>query len=99
MAQSQTERVVTELERTGSLGKSEGERILSELRATREKAQSRAEQEAGRLDRFIDSRIEVVLNRINIPSRSDIERLNNSIDVLTSKVEALINRQDRGGSR
>ena len=49
------------------------------------------------LDRFIENRIEDVLNRVNIPSRSDIERLNRSVDILTAKVEALLNRQ-RGGN-
>ena len=49
------------------------------------------------LDRFIESRIEDVLNRVNIPSRSDIERLNRSVDLLTTKVDALLSRQ-RGGN-
>ena len=49
------------------------------------------------LDRFIENRIEYVLNRVNIPSRSDIERLNRSVDVLTAKVDALLARQ-RGGN-
>ena len=51
------------------------------------------------LDRFIESRIEDVLNRVNIPSRSDIERLNRSVEVLTAKVEALVNRSERGAAR
>jgi poly(hydroxyalkanoate) granule-associated protein len=99
IAQSQTEMLITQLERTGNLGQREAERLLTELRTAREKAQGRAEQEAGRLDRFIESKIEDVLNRVNIPSRSDIERLNQSVDVLTAKVEALVGRQERGGSR
>ncbi|HEV3234716.1 MAG TPA: phasin family protein [Candidatus Dormibacteraeota bacterium] len=99
IAQSQAEFLVTQLERTGNIGQREAERLLSELRSTREKAQGRAEQEAGRIDRFIEGKIEDVLNRINIPSRSDIERLNHSVDVLTAKVEALVSRQERGGSR
>ncbi|GAC1334638.1 MAG: hypothetical protein NVSMB17_16540 [Candidatus Dormibacteria bacterium] len=49
------------------------------------------------LDRFIESRIEYVLNRVNIPSRSDIERLNRSVDLLTTKVDALLSRP-RGGN-
>jgi len=69
------------------------ERVLRELRSARGKAQERAQQEADRLDRFIESRIEDVLNRVNIPSRSDIERLNQSVDLLTSKVEALLSRE------
>ena len=49
--------------------------------------------EGDRLDRFIESRIEDVLSRLNIPSRSDIERLNASVDLLSAKVDALLSRQ------
>ena len=99
IAQSQAEVLVTQLEKTGSIGQREADRLLTELRRTREKAQGRAEQEAGRFDRFIESKIEDVLNRINIPSRSDIERLNASVDMLTAKVESLVSRHERGGTR
>ncbi len=99
LATSQADRIVGELVRTGSLGQREAERLLGELRTTSERAQGRAQQESARLDRFIESRIEDVLNRVNIPSRSDIERLNNSVDLLTAKVEALVGKPERGGSR
>jgi poly(hydroxyalkanoate) granule-associated protein len=98
MATSQADRLVGELVRTGNLGQREAERLLRELRSASEKAQGRAQQESARLDRFIEGRIEDVLNRVNIPSRSDIERLNHSVDLLTAKVEALVGRQDRGGT-
>jgi poly(hydroxyalkanoate) granule-associated protein len=87
------ERLVGDLVRTGQLGQREAERLLRELSIARERAQGRAQIEADRLDRFVEGRIEDVLNRINIPSRSDIERLNTSVDLLTRKVEALISRQ------
>jgi poly(hydroxyalkanoate) granule-associated protein len=102
LAQSQTERLVGELVKTGDIGQREAERLVNELRAAGERAQGRAEVEAGRLDRFIEGRIEDVLNRVNIPTRTDIERLNSSVEVLTAKVEALVSRQaaeGRGGSR
>jgi poly(hydroxyalkanoate) granule-associated protein len=94
------ERLVGELVKTGQLGQREAERLLKELTVARERAQGRAQVEADRLDRFLESRIEDILNRINIPSRSDIERLNHSVDLLTRKVEALISRQqaDRGAA-
>ena len=95
-ATSQVDRIVADLVRTGNLGQREAERILGELRSTPERAHGRAQQESARLDRFIESRIEDVLSRVNIPSRSDIERLNHSVDMLTAKVEALVSRQDRG---
>jgi poly(hydroxyalkanoate) granule-associated protein len=99
LATSQADRIIAELVRTGNLGQREAERLLGELRSASERAQGRAQQESARLDRFIESRIEDVLNRVNIPSRSDIERLNNSVDVLTAKVEALVGSKDRGGAR
>jgi poly(hydroxyalkanoate) granule-associated protein len=98
LATTQADRLLGELVRTGNLGQREAERLLGELRSASEKAQGRAQQESARLDRFIEGRIEDVLNRVNIPSRSDIERLNHGVDVLTAKVEALVGRQDRGGS-
>ena len=64
--------------------------------AHRERAQLRAQQESERVDHFIERRIEDVLNRVNIPSRSDIERLNRSVETLTRKVETLIAREARG---
>jgi poly(hydroxyalkanoate) granule-associated protein len=97
MGRAQAERLVGELVKTGNLGQREAERLLSELRAASERAQGRAQSAADGLDRFIENRIEDVLNRVNIPSRSDIERLNRSVDLLTSKVEALLNRHERSG--
>jgi poly(hydroxyalkanoate) granule-associated protein len=100
LAATQADRLVSELVRTGSLGQREAERLLGELKAASDRAQGRAQQESARLDRFIEGRIEDVLNRVNIPSRSDIERLNASVEVLTAKVEALVSRGARsGGSR
>ncbi|HEV3231343.1 MAG TPA: phasin family protein, partial [Candidatus Dormibacteraeota bacterium] len=95
LAQSQADKLVSELVRGGQIGQREAERLLGEVRGARERAGDRAQQEADRLDRFVESRIEDILNRVNIPSRSDIERLNQSVDVLTRKVEALLSRQDR----
>lgn len=93
----QAERLVGELVKTGNLGQREAERLVNEVRGAGERAQGRAQSAADGLDHFIESRIEVVLNRINIPSRSDIERLNQSVNALTAKVETLLNRHERSG--
>ena len=71
---------------------------LGGLGNAKTRAGQRAQVEADRIDRFLESRIEDVLNRINIPSRSDIERLNRSVDVLTHKVETLLARQTEARS-
>ncbi|MFN2466402.1 MAG: phasin family protein [Candidatus Dormibacteria bacterium] len=78
-------------------GQREAERLLSELRGAGGRAQGRAASAAGGFDKFIEGRIEIVLNRVNIPSRSDIERLNRSVDLLTAKVDALLGRHERSG--
>jgi len=66
-----------------------------QLLHTKTQAGQRAQREADRLDRFLEQRIEDILNRLNIPSRSDIDRLNRSVDVLTRKVETLLARDAR----
>lgn len=97
IGRAQAERLVGELVKTGNLGQREAERVVSEVRGASERAQGRAQSAADGLDHFIESRIEVVLNRINIPSRSDIERLNQSVTGLTTKVETLLSRHERSG--
>jgi poly(hydroxyalkanoate) granule-associated protein len=96
LGRAQAERLVGELVKTGNLGQREAERLVSELRAASGRAQDRAQSASAGFDRFLESRIEDVLNRVNIPSRSDIERLNRSVDVLTAKVDALLGRHERG---
>ncbi|MGI8609739.1 MAG: phasin family protein [Candidatus Dormibacteria bacterium] len=98
LGRAQAERLVGELVKTGNLGQREAERLLNDLRARSERAQGKAQSAAGGLDRFIEDRIEDVLNRVNIPSRSDIERLNRSVDVLTGKVEMLLKSHERNGN-
>jgi poly(hydroxyalkanoate) granule-associated protein len=94
---AQAERLVGELVRTGNLGQREAERLVTEMRGVSERAEGRAQSAADGLDRFIESRIEVVLNRVNIPSRSDVERLKRSVEILTNKVETLLSRHERIG--
>jgi poly(hydroxyalkanoate) granule-associated protein len=97
LGRAQAERLVGELVKTGNLGQREAERLLKEVRSAGGRAQGRAQSAADGLDRFLESRIEDVLNRVNIPSRSDIERLNRSVDLLTTKVDALLSRHERSG--
>lgn len=97
LAATQADRLLSELVKTSGLGQREAERLIGELKAASDRAQGRAQQESARLDRFVEGRIEDVLNRVNIPSRSDIERLNSSVDLLTAKVEALLARQAKAG--
>ena len=73
------------------------EQVTSMVQAPFGIGRTQAERLVGDFDRFVENRIEDVLNRVNIPSRSDIERLNRSVDVLTAKVEALLSRQERSG--
>jgi hypothetical protein len=52
------------------------------------------ERRRGELETIVDAAIEQALNRLAIPSRRDVERLNRRIDELTRRVESL-----NGGSR
>ena len=85
------ELVTTLVQAPVGMGRAQAERLVGELVKSQGKAQSAADG----FGRFIENRIEDVLNRLNIPSRSDIDRLHRSVDLLTAKVEALLNRHER----
>lgn len=85
------ELVTTLVQAPVGMGRAQAERLVGELVKSQGKAQSAADG----FDRFIENRIEDVLNRLNIPSRSDIDRLHRSVDLLTTKVEALLKKHER----
>ena len=83
----------------GEVAESDVYKMVNDLRA-----KGRVDEEASRQARrsmaekaslaFEDS-VEVILNRLNVPSRSDIEELSHKITQLTEKIQAL--KKQSGG--
>jgi poly(hydroxyalkanoate) granule-associated protein len=82
LAQEEIEDFVNKLVERGEIAEADGKKLLSDVVERRKKDAKRAENE-------LDKRVEDVLARMNIPTKSEIEALGAKITALTRKVEEL----------
>jgi poly(hydroxyalkanoate) granule-associated protein len=79
LAQEEAEAFIHKLIEKGELAEKDGRDLMKDLR---EKRRKKAEEE-------IDKRITVLIERMNIPTKSDIETLSQKINDLSKKVDHL----------
>lgn len=82
LAQDELEEFVNRLIERGEIAEKDGRKLLNEIREKRKKQAERAEEE-------INRRVEAVLERMRVPTKADIEALNEKIAALAKKVEEL----------
>lgn len=86
MLEEETEQLVDRLAEKGQKAEKEGKGLVRERLETRRKE---AEKQAEQVQEQVDERIETVLNRMNLPSKTDVRDLNRQISQLSKKVDAL----------
>jgi len=73
--------------------------LIDELRTRsneREKVVAEARRNAvNKAGMALEESVEVILNRLNVPSKSDIDALSKKISALTHKVGSLVEQQNR----
>ncbi len=79
LAQDELEDFVNRLVKRGEIAEKDARKLMHEMTEKRRKM-------AGKR---VDKQMDRVLDRINIPSKADIEALNEKITILTAKVEEL----------
>ena len=82
LAQDEIEDFVQKLVERGEIAEKEGKALVKDLMEKRKKQAEKAELE-------MDDRIEGLLGRMNVPTKSDIEDLSAKITELTAKVDEL----------
>lgn len=82
----EVEAIVNHLIERGELAEKDGRAMVAEVRERRQKD---AEKVGSKFDGLVDIRVETILNRMNIPSRNDVEDLGKKIGELASKVDEL----------
>jgi poly(hydroxyalkanoate) granule-associated protein len=82
LAQEEMEDFVSKLVERGEIAEKDGKKLVREMMDKRKKEAKKAESE-------VDKRIEELLDRMNVPSKSDIEALSAKITALTKKVDEL----------
>jgi poly(hydroxyalkanoate) granule-associated protein len=86
LTQEEVEKFVQKLTERGEIAEKDGRRLINELMEKRRRKTEKASAEA---DVTYESRMEEILARMNIPSKSDIDALSRKIGALTEKVDEL----------
>jgi poly(hydroxyalkanoate) granule-associated protein len=82
LAQEEIEDFVNKLVDRGELAEKDGRMLMREVMEKRRSETKRAEEQ-------FDQRIEEILDRMNVPSKTDIDALSAKITALTKKVDEL----------
>ena len=89
MGKEEIEAIVNRLVEKGEIAEKDGRELVNELLDRRKKDVEKVEDVVEERAGLMDQRIESVLNRMNIPSKSDVESLSRKIGSLSQKVDEL----------
>lgn len=82
LAQDEMDEFVNKLVERGEIAEKDGRKLVSDIRARRH-------QKARETEERLETRLEGLMERMNIPSRKDVETLSDKISKLTEKVDEL----------
>jgi poly(hydroxyalkanoate) granule-associated protein len=86
LAQEEIEEFVNKLIERGEIAEKDGRKLINEIV---EKRKKKAQESTQAAQDGVDKRLEGLLDRLNIPTKSDIDALNVKVTELTNKVEDL----------
>jgi poly(hydroxyalkanoate) granule-associated protein len=89
LAQEEIDEFVNKLVERGEIAEKDGRNLLADIRERRNKTQEEAKTRAKSASETLDKRMETILDRLNIPTKSDIETLSKKVTLLAEKVDAL----------
>ena len=86
LAQEEIEEFVNKLIERGEIAEQDGRKLINEVVENRKKQAQETKQAT---QEEFDKRLEGILDRLNVPTRGDINTLNDKVTELTAKVEEL----------
>lgn len=86
LAQDEAEKFVHKLIEKGEIAEKDGRSLLNDLA---DKRKQRTQESGKRVSDELEKRMESLLNRMNIPTKSDIEQLSQKVAELTKKIDTL----------
>jgi poly(hydroxyalkanoate) granule-associated protein len=89
LSKEEIEAIVNRLIEKGEIAESDGRELISDLLERGKKGTGEAVGKVEKVDGILDQRIESILNRMNIPSKGDVESLSRKIGALSQKVDDL----------
>jgi poly(hydroxyalkanoate) granule-associated protein len=90
MSYDEAEKFISRLIERGELAQKDGEKVLNEVMTRfRQRPQAEAEQKANELGSQFEQNMEQFFNRLNIPTKRDIDDLSARVAQLAARVEEL----------
>jgi poly(hydroxyalkanoate) granule-associated protein len=86
LAQGEAEKFVKKLIDRGELAESDGRKLLDELQ---EKRKDRMDESRKKVSEEMEKRMETLLQRMNVPTKADIDTLSSKVAELTKKIDEL----------
>lgn len=71
-----------------------GEVSQDEAKKLKDEIRTRTSAFRKKVDEMVERRVQDVLERLNIPTKNDLARLNEKLDEITKKFEAVLNNKD-----
>jgi len=82
LAQDEIEEFVTRLIERGEIAERDGKSLIQEVRDKRKKRMEK-------IDHEFSKRIDEIIKRLDVPSKSDIQALSNKVAALSKKIDEL----------
>lgn len=86
LAQEEVEDFVNKLVERGEIAEKDGRKLVNDIL---EKRRGKTQETTKRVESELEKRMESLLDRMNIPTKSDIEALTTKVAELTKKVDGL----------
>ncbi len=99
LAQGEIEEFVNKLVERGEIAEKDGRKMLNDVierrRGRVESAQAEMKSRMSEAGHDMDRRVETILQRMNVPTKKDIDALSEKISLLADKVDQLKTLQDK----
>jgi poly(hydroxyalkanoate) granule-associated protein len=92
LAQEEVEEFVNRLVERGEIAEKDGRKLINDVM---EKRKKQVEEQVDKAEDELDSNIERVLHRMNVPTKKDIDDLSKKITTLTKKVDELNKKAEK----
>ncbi|MBC8162470.1 MAG: phasin family protein [Roseiflexaceae bacterium] len=94
ITRDEVEKVVSQLVERGELAQKDGEKLTQEMGLRMKQARFDASDAGSDISRQVENGVEQFLNRLNVPSKRDIDDLSTKLAQLSARVEELRKAQE-----
>jgi poly(hydroxyalkanoate) granule-associated protein len=93
MSYDEAEQFINRLVERGELAQKDGEKLMNQMMERVRQPAQKANEQQGKVEERIESGFEQFLNRMNIPSKNDIDDLSAKVAQLAARVEEMRRQQ------